>query len=242
MKPGGVSTSGLLTLRDAQTMTTDCTPRLAGRRRGWPELDWVQRPGVMPRHGEPPSKSQPGLRPLRGRRPGASSPLHPVRCIGWRVRLMRGPLPGFWKIIGGRQGRDLWLFAPCPIRVQQGLPLARFRWSAPGGATPSGAVSAGSNPAGGTAQTHKFEHSDNLGPTGRQPCDLRQCSALPDLAPDMRPESRHQLGRGLFSRTRPQRPSGRYRDRRPLLFPVSAARQRQYWHRPGAGVQPARSP
>jgi hypothetical protein len=27
-----------------------------------------------------------------------------------------------------------------------------------------------------------------------------------------------------------------------LLFPVSAARQRQYRHRPGAAVQPARSP
>src|SRR5262249_16639489 len=52
--------------------------------------------------------------------------------------------------------------------------------------TDSGAVSAGSNPAGGTAQMYKFEHSDNLGPTRRQPRDLRQCSAVPALAPDTR--------------------------------------------------------
>ena len=36
-------------------------------------------------------------------------------------------------------------------------------WSAPSGGLPSGAVSAGSNPAGGTGQRHKLEHSDNLG-------------------------------------------------------------------------------
>jgi hypothetical protein len=63
------------------------------------------------------------------------------------------------------RGRDLRLSAPCPMRVQKGPPQARFRWSAPDGATPSRAVSAGSNPAGGTGQRNKFEHSDNLDAT-----------------------------------------------------------------------------
>jgi len=48
-------------------------------------------------------------------------------------------------------------------------PAGRLRWSGPYRATPSGAVSAGSNPAGGAAQRHKFEHSDNLGRSGARP-------------------------------------------------------------------------
>jgi hypothetical protein len=53
----------------------------------------------------------------------------------------------------------------CPIRVRDAPPPTRFRWSTPDSATPSGAVSAGSNPVGGTDQRHKFEHFDNLGPS-----------------------------------------------------------------------------
>jgi hypothetical protein len=87
-----------------------------------------------------------------------------------------------------------------PIRARPGHLRQRFRWSVQYRETASGAVSAGSNPAGGTGQSNKFEHSDNLGPLGHQACDLRQCSALPDLAPDTRPGSRHQPGNGLLSR------------------------------------------
>ena len=130
-----------------------------------------------------------------------------------------------------------WVGEPRPIRARVRHLGARFRWSDTYTATDSGAVSAGSNPAGGTGQRHKFEHLNNLVLTKDRVPDLRRCSDLPGLAPDTCPENRHQPGRGLFSRTRRQRPSGRRHDRRPLLFPVSAARQRQYRHRPGAAAQ-----
>ena len=48
---------------------------------------------------------------------------------------------------------------------------------------------------GGTGQRHKFEFSDNLGQDECHACDLRQCSALPGLAPDTRLESRIGLER-----------------------------------------------
>ena len=103
---------------------------------------------------------------------------------------------------------------PCPAPARVPAPhsrptaphLAHNARPAQYTATPSGAVSAGSNPAGGTGQRPKFEHSNNLGPTRRQPCELRRCSALPDLAPDTRPESRRQPEKGLLSSTRRQRP------------------------------------
>ena len=50
-----------------------------------------------------------------------------------------------------------------PIRARAGHLRERFRRSGACTATPSEAVSAGSNPAGGTGQRHKFEHCDNLG-------------------------------------------------------------------------------
>jgi len=52
----------------------------------------------------------------------------------------------------------------------------------------------------GTGQTNKFEHSNNLVPVEARAPDLRQCSAVPDLAPDTRPEGRHRSGKGLLSR------------------------------------------
>jgi hypothetical protein len=56
-------------------------------------------------------------------------------------------------------------------------------------ATASGAVSAGSNPAGSTTQRHKFEHSGNLGRTEARAPDLRRCGRAPELVPDTCPES-----------------------------------------------------
>ena len=49
-----------------------------------------------------------------------------------------------------------------PIRARTRSLRACFRWSGPHTATDSGAVSAGSNPAGGTSHMHKFERSDDL--------------------------------------------------------------------------------
>jgi hypothetical protein len=71
-----------------------------------------------------------------------------------------------------------------PIRARASRSGARLR--RPGACTAilSGAVCAGSNPAGGTGQRHKSEHSDNPGPTGRQACDLRKRGRVRHLAPD----------------------------------------------------------
>jgi hypothetical protein len=77
-----------------------------------------------------------------------------------------------------------------PIRARAGLPRARFRRSELYRETDSGAVSAGSNPAGGTAQRHKFELSDNLGPIECQACDLRKRRRVRGLGPRSAPGTR----------------------------------------------------
>jgi hypothetical protein len=41
----------------------------------------------------------------------------------------------------------------------------------------------------GTAQRHKFEHSDNLGGAEARASGLRRCGRAPELVPDMCPES-----------------------------------------------------
>ena len=145
MKHGGVGTSGLLTLRDAQTMTTDRHAQV-----GWPP----SRPtgtgsGAAPRRHA-------ARWPAGPRSPARASSWHVIPAAAGAVYREKGEAhaavapPACEGTIGGRQERDLRLSALCPIRVQKGLPQARFRWSGPGGATPSGAVSAGSNPVGGT--------------------------------------------------------------------------------------------
>jgi len=58
----------------------------------------------------------------------------------------------------------------------------------------SGAVSAGSNPAGGTGQNHKLEHSDNLERLQCQRCDLRKRGHVPDLAPYTCPTANGRTG------------------------------------------------
>jgi hypothetical protein len=50
-------------------------------------------------------------------------------------------------------------------------------------------VSAGSNPAGGTGQRHKFEHSDNLRAARPRACDLPKRRRVPDLAPGPPPQA-----------------------------------------------------
>ena len=76
-----------------------------------------------------------------------------------------------------------------PIRARAGHLGARFGRSELYRETDSGAVSAGSNPAGGTAQRHKFELSNNLESAGRQPCDLRKRGPVSDLVSNTCPDS-----------------------------------------------------
>ena len=83
-----------------------------------------------------------------------------------------------------------------PIRPRSWCAGTCFRWSGACTATASGAVSAGSNPAGGTAQRHKFEHSDNLGPVRCRACDLHKRRRVLYLAPGP-PPTQHP------SRTKP---------------------------------------
>ena len=163
---------------------SDC-PR---HRRGRSELDWVQRPASCPQDGQPPAQESAGPRS-----PARASSLHAIPAVAGAVYRVEGQAhatvaPRLVKTIGDRQGRDLRLSAPCPICVQKGLPWARLRWSALDGATPSGAVSAGSSPAGGTGQRHKFEHSDNLDPSQPWACDLRLRNGAVIFAPHALPE------------------------------------------------------
>jgi len=140
-RQGGVGTSGMLTLRDPQTMTTDLHAEV-----GWSrprlELDRVQRPAS----GRRMASHRPGASRASGhlgerahgapaRRGGAVDPVEDKAHVA--VAPLACDRPS-----GGRQGRDLRLSVPCPIRVQTGAPWGRFRWSGPCGATPSGAVSA----------------------------------------------------------------------------------------------------
>jgi hypothetical protein len=60
--------------------------------------------------------------------------------------------------------------------------------------TDSGAVITGSNPAGGTGQRHKFEHSNNLERLQCQRCDLRKRGRVPDLAPYTCPTAKGLTG------------------------------------------------
>ena len=157
---------------------------------------------------------------LRGR--AYCAPARPGRCgiPGCGVRLTRRPLPWLVTDHRRRQGHDLRLSVPCPIRVQTGVPRARFRWSAPGGATPSGAVSAGSNPAGGTAQRHKFEHSDNLGAPRRRRCDLRQRKAVSELASNTCPDSTTRYATPPAQQPLAFTACGPFGGHRPLLLPL----------------------
>jgi hypothetical protein len=87
-----------------------------------------------------------------------------------------------------------WAGGPRPIRARVRHLGARFRWSGTYTATDSGAVSAGSNPAGGIGQRHKFEHSGNLERLQCQRCDLRKRGRVPDLAPYTCPTAKGRTG------------------------------------------------
>ena len=79
---------------------------------------------------------------------------------------------------------------PRPIGARVPYPKARFRRSERYRAAASGAVCAGSNPAGGAGRSIFFEHTDDRLPRCLQACDLRKLEGSPDLAPHARPELR----------------------------------------------------
>ena len=96
-----------------------------------------------------------------------------------------------------------------PIRARTRSLRARLGRSERYGATDSGAVSAGSNPVGGTGQRHKFEHSDNLERLQCQRCDLRKRGRVPDLAPYTCPTAKAGPANCLLSSITRSRSLGR---------------------------------
>jgi hypothetical protein len=131
-----------------------------------------------------------------------------------------------------------------PIRPRSWCAGTRFRWSGACTATLSGAVSAGSNPAGGTGQRHKFEHFTILDRLSVRLLTCGNADVFRTLPP-VRPRSRTQPGgspaqrRNLTTATRPL-PA-----RRPLLLRQYPQLHNGSWNRgqyPGAAAQPARSP
>jgi hypothetical protein len=70
-----------------------------------------------------------------------------------------------------------------PIRARTRSLRACFRRPGPYTATLSGAVCAGSNPAGGAAQRHKFKHSNNLGPVEAEAVTCGDAQAVRIMSP-----------------------------------------------------------
>jgi hypothetical protein len=101
--------------------------------------------------------------------------LHPGRPVGAPARTPASPVP--------RRTRQPRPGGLSPVRPRAEPATTCSRWPGAYAATLSGAVCAGSNPAGGTAQRHKPEHLGNLGPPGRQPCDLPNADAFSTLPP-----------------------------------------------------------
>jgi hypothetical protein len=218
MKSGVVSTSGMLTLRDSRTMTTDLRAQVGWSRSAGAGSGWAPR-----RRG----------RRMASRRSRASGPGHlceraygaPTghgRCgrPGAGSGSRGGRSPAGDRPLGGRQGRDLRLSAPCPIRVQQGLPRARFHWSGPGGATPSGAVSAGSNPAGALVRGRNSNTLTILSRVGATPVTCGNAGLSQTWCP-MRARDSAARSAGSPAQRQPAfTVSGPSSDGRPLLLPL----------------------
>src|SRR5262249_24846808 len=94
------------------------------------------------------------------------------------------------------------------------------------------AVSAGSNPAGGAGQRHKFEHFDNLARAGARAPTCGDAQAFRTVCPirtrkaGTGDERACSAAFGDDGRQAVALTAGRCPDRRPLPFPVSAATQR----------------
>src|SRR5215468_5918812 len=98
-----------------------------------------------------------------------------LRVIAVAVRALFAMVPEQESPARRPGGRTTW---PCPMRAQAARAGTRFRWSGLDGATPSGAVSAGSNPVGGTGQRHKFEHPYIIADPRRKPLTCGDADAF----------------------------------------------------------------
>jgi hypothetical protein len=107
-----------------------------------------------------------------------------------------------------------------PIGPRSWCAGTRFRWSGACTATLSGAVSAGSNPAGGTGQRHKFEHLDNLGRAKARASHAMTCgNARPFWT--LRPVRARKAGTGQGKG--PAQPHSVITVARPLPWPQAVA-------------------
>ena len=126
-----------------------------------------------------------------------------------------------------------------PIRPRSWCAGNRFRWSRACTATDSGAVSAGSNPAGAQLRVLNSNTLTILTCFDVRPVTCGNAQPFPGLAPYTRPESSHQPGKACSAAFSDNGYPGRCPDRRPLLFRVAAATQPQRQQRRGAAVQRA---
>jgi hypothetical protein len=159
-------------------------------------------PRVIPQDGQPPPSASPASVAAQATSLHPSLP-QPVRYTGLEGQARATVAPPAYDRPSTIDKDVTCGYVPPAQCVSRRVPgEARFRWSAADGATPSGSVSVGSNPAGGTGKRHKFEHSDNLEAESRQAGDLRQCSALPGPCARYVPGGRHQRRKSLLSRIR----------------------------------------
>jgi hypothetical protein len=108
-------------------------------------------------------------------------------CRSCSVRRNAGRTPSL-RSVGGLR----------PIRARPRSLRARFGRSEPYRDTDSGAVSAGSNPAGGAGQRNKFEHSGNLEPIACQPVTYRNADVFRTL-PRVRPPNQDPAAEAQLS-------------------------------------------
>jgi hypothetical protein len=101
---------------------------------------------------------------------------------------------------------------PRPIRAQEALPGPRLRWSGRYSATLSGAVCAGSNPAGGADQM-TFEQNFGGLLVELQAADLAKRGRVPDLVPHTCPEPSTERGDPLVSGVVLGRPGARWHNK-----------------------------
>jgi hypothetical protein len=97
--------------------------------------------------------------------------------------MSRSRTPGSWAMHSRTRSN-----VPAPVTPRSGFPRARLPSSETHAAAASGAVSAGSNPAGGTGQRHKFEHPNNLDASQPWVCDLRLRNGAVMFAPRALPQ------------------------------------------------------
>ena len=139
-----------------------------GHRNGRPLIGYGRRPAVGSAGSSPGSARSRTATSAQGRRPISTAALRASPKPGCRscsVRRNAGRTPAL-RSVGGLR----------PICARARSLRARFGTSEPYSETASGAVSAGSNPAGGTAQRHRFQYFDGKGQRRRRALAQRESS------------------------------------------------------------------